>query len=135
MEIRGLKFHHIGVATEDIKASILLFQKLGYMSSEIYRDEEQEVDLAFMNREGDSTVIELVAPYQKRSPVDKILEKNGTMPYHICYEVEDIDLKIRELKKLRFLQITKKTPAKAFDNREICFLYHKNYGMIELLQK
>ncbi len=84
-------------------------------------------------------VIELVSPYQQGSPVERILQKNGTMPYHICYEVEyeveDIDKQISELRKLGFVQICKKVQAIAFNNREICFLYHKHFGTLELLQK
>lgn len=135
MKIKGLETHHIGIATSDIQKSIAIYEALGYTSSEVYRDEIQEVDLAFLTKENDDTVLELVAPYKKDSPVDVILQKNGTMPYHICYEVENIDEKITELRKLRFVQVSKKAPAIAFDNREICFLYHPNFGTLELLQK
>lgn len=131
----NFQFHHIGVATKNITNSIDVYRKLGYTSSKVIRDTIQEVDLAFLSRVSDETIIELVAPYKTGSPVEAIIDKNGTMPYHICYEVDDIDTSIKELRKEKFIQISKKVPAIAFGNRTICFLYHKHFGTIELLQK
>lgn len=132
--LNKLLLHHIGIATADMDSSILVYEQLGYTSSKIYRDKIQEVDLSFLRKDGE-TIIELVSPYKSGSPIEAILKKNGTVPYHICYEVVSIDETIKELRKLKFIQVSQKVPAIAFNNREICFLYHKNFGTLELLQK
>lgn len=135
MNIEGLNFHHIGIATGNIEESINIYERLGYISSKVFRDEIQDVELAFLKNSNDSNILELVSPYRKGSPVESILNKNGTIPYHICYEVCDLDFKIQQLRQLKFIQVSKKSPAVAFDGREICFLYHKDFGTLELLQK
>ena len=88
----------------------------------------------FLKNENDH-LIELVEPAQDENPVSKILAKSGSSLYHICYEIEDFDLKIEELKKQRFVQVIPPTPAVAFDGRRICFLYNPTLGLIELLEK
>jgi len=79
--------------------------------------------------------IELLEPLTTDSPVTKIIEKNGVMPYHICYEVEDITETIKELRKDKFIPLSSPVKAIALEDRLICFLFKKEIGLIELLQK
>ena len=80
-------------------------------------------------------MVELVEPINDRSPVNEILKKNGNIPYHFCYEVDGLTEAILEMKKSGFIKIINPVPAKAFNNRLICFLYNKDVGLIELLEK
>jgi methylmalonyl-CoA/ethylmalonyl-CoA epimerase len=131
-----MKFHHIGVATNDLKRAIKLYSDLGYnlQNSQIYTDQIQKVKIAFMKLDG-HPLIELVTPNDIGSPIDSILNKKGSTPYHTCYEVSDLLQTINDNKKLGFTLITKLTPAIAFNNRSICFMYNKDVGMIELLEE
>lgn len=126
-------FHHIGIATADIEKSIEAYSKLGYSCYQKTEDPIQQVQLAFLKKEN-SPILELVAPTNQNSPINRILEKNGTMSYHFCYEVEDIESTIVELRKSKFILTVKPVPAIAFGNRLVAFLYHKQTGLIELLQ-
>jgi methylmalonyl-CoA/ethylmalonyl-CoA epimerase len=130
-----MKVHHYGLATKSIEKSIKPFLVLGYeVCSEIIFDPLQGVNLLFLKNENDH-LIELVEPAQQENPVSKIIAKAGTSLYHICYEIEDFDMKIEDLKKQRFVQIIPPTPAVAFEGRRICFLYNPSVGLIELLEK
>lgn len=130
-----MNVHHYGLATKSIEKSIKVFLTLGYKTcSDIIFDPLQGVNLLFLKNENDH-LIELVEPAQDENPVSKILAKQSSSLYHICYEVADFDLKIDELKKQRFAQIISPTPAIAFDGRRICFLYNPALGLIELLEK
>jgi methylmalonyl-CoA/ethylmalonyl-CoA epimerase len=130
-----MKVHHYGLATKSIEKSIKPFLVLGYKTcSEIIFDPLQGVKLLFLKNENDH-LIELVEPAHEENPVSKILYKLGTSLYHICYEVDDLKMKIDELKKLRFVQVISPTPAIAFKGRKICFLYNPSLGLIELLEK
>lgn len=130
-----MKVHHYGLATKSIEKSIKPFLVLGYeVCSEIIFDPLQGVNLLFLKNENDH-LIELVEPAQEENPVSKIIAKAGTSLYHICYEIEDFDLKIEELKKQRFAQIIPPTQAVAFNGRRICFLYNPSVGLLELLEK
>ncbi len=130
-----MRFHHIGVATNNIAMTAQQYSIFGYqILSEIIFDPIQNVYIAFMEKEG-SPRVELVAPVNENSPILNTINKNGTTPYHFCYEVDNIVEEVKKLKKLKFILISKIVPAVAFENRLVCFLYNKDAGLIELLNK
>ena len=130
-----MEFHHIGIATSDISLSAIAYEKFGYkLSTEIFYDPLQNVNIAFMEKLN-SPVLELISPFNSTSPIMNILKKNGTMPYHICFEVADIENEVDRLKKMKYRLVTNIVPAIAFNNRLVCFLYNKDSGLIELLKK
>ena len=129
----NLKFHHIGVACSKIERSIEIYKNLGYSSSEIIFDPIQKVNLCFLKK-NDSPMIELVGCNDTNSNLNNILKKNGTIPYHTCYETKNIDKQIDLLIEKGFILMMKPVEAIAFSNRKICFMYNKNVGIIELLE-
>ncbi len=128
------KYHHTGVATKDIEITSAFYENIAYSKSEIVIDNIQNVRICFMSKKN-SPLIELVEPINERSPVNEIIKKNGNIPYHFCYEVDDIREAILEMKGLGFIKIINPVPAVAFNNRLICFIYNKDVGLIELLEK
>lgn len=129
-----MKFHHIGIATDNIEKSAQSYSFFGYKKGEIINDSLQKVNLCFLEKEGFPT-IELVSPADISSPVSTILKKNGTIPYHTCYEVIGLEENIINLKINKFILVVKPISAIAFGNRRVCFLFHKGTGLIELLEK
>jgi len=130
-----MRFHHIGIAVEKINESIKAYEALGYSkSSEIIFDPIQKVQLCFLDKD-ESPTLELVAPISSDSPVTNILAKSGPTPYHNCFEVDDIAVSVASLKQYGYRRLSAIVPAIAFGNRRICFLYHKEVGLIELLEK
>ncbi len=130
-----MRFHHIGVATNNIALTAQQYSIFGYeVLTETIFDPIQNVYIAFMEKEG-SPIVELVAPVNEYSPILNTINKNGTIPYHFCYEVDNIVEEVKKLKKLKFILISKIVPAVAFENRLVCFLYNKDAGLIELLNK
>lgn len=79
--------------------------------------------------------VELISPKDDTSPVCKNLQKNGVSPYHICYETESLEESIAELKKQKFLMVSKPSPAVAFGGKRVCFLFSKSVGLVELVEK
>jgi methylmalonyl-CoA/ethylmalonyl-CoA epimerase len=130
-----MRFHHIGIAVKKINESIKAYEALGYSkSSDIIFDPIQKVQLCFLGKD-ESPTLELVAPISTDSPVTNILAKNGPTPYHNCFEVDDIAESVASLKQFGYKRLSAIVPAIAFGNRRICFLYHKEVGLIELLEK
>ena len=80
-------------------------------------------------------MVELLEPVDETSPVCKILDKNGVMPYHTCYIVVDIDNAIAELRTQRYIQVSKPAKAVAISGSRVCFMFNKNVGLIELVEK
>jgi len=129
-----MKIHHIGYAIKNLKDSIKEFEKLGYARAKNkVIDKKRKVIIQFMKNE--ECIIELIAPLNDESPVSNILKKQGNSPYHICYEIDMIESKIKELKNGGFTMITELSEASALDNKRVVFLYKKNIGLIELIQK
>ncbi len=129
-----MHFHHIGVAVFDIKQASCFYTSLGYHKEiEIY-DPEQNVEVCVL-RHNSSPCIELLAPHDDKSPINNILKKSGATPYHICYEVDNIEECIVSLKREKFLPISKVKVSNAFDNHRVCFLIKKDIGLIEIIEK
>ena len=128
-------FHHIGIAVRDLAKAVATYRNLlGYeLKSGPFDDPIQNVSACFLNRgEGDAS-IELVAPLGPNSPVDRTLRKGGG-PYHICYQVPDINAAIRHLTDQGSFLISGPVPAIAFEMREIAWLMTEVDLLVELLQ-
>lgn len=130
----GFVFNHIGIAVYDIDSSACYYIDAGYKKSESIYDPVQNVWICFLFKEG-MPKIELLAPLDNTSPVSNILEKNGVSPYHICYEVNDLESAISDLRRLKYLLVKRPENACAINNRRVCFMFNKHVGLIELLEK
>ena len=131
--LKDFKFHHIGVAVKDIEATASVYEQGGYRRSVSVFDPIQDVNICWLTKEGMPTV-ELLAPVDEKSPVNKTLEKVGVSPYHCCYVVDNIEDEVEELKKQKYIMISKPAEAVAFCGSRVCFLYNKNVGLIELVE-
>jgi methylmalonyl-CoA/ethylmalonyl-CoA epimerase len=127
-------FHHIGIATSDIGKTAQYYLDAGFSMTDVITDPIQKVKITFLTKEL-TPRIELLEPVCEDSPVTQILAKSGVSPYHICYEVDDIERAINDLKRKRFIPMSKPVKAIALNNRLICFLYNVNVGLIEVLEK
>ena len=118
------KFHHIGLS---VKSIVALFP-----GTKSVIDPIQKVKVAFINLQG--TTLELLEPLNETSPIYNNLKNNNKL-CHICFEVSNIDNAINNGKKKGFHVIQKPVPAVALGNRKICFLFHSDYHIVELLQR
>lgn len=129
----SFRFHHIGVAVKDIDATAAIYEQGGYKRSASILDPIQNVNICWLTKEGMPTV-ELLAPVDKTSPVNKTLEKNGVTPYHTCYVAESIEEAVVQLRKQKYVMVSKPAEAVAFCGSRVCFLFNKNVGLIELVE-
>ena len=129
----NVKFHHLGVVTHDVKKTASFYLRMGYSEVAGGYDPNQNVYGYFYEKKGFPT-IELLAPYDEKSPINRILKKNVVSPYHLCYEIEDqLENAVAELKKNRFLTISKPSISENLGGKRVCFLFHKDMGIVELL--
>lgn len=128
-----MSIHHIGYAVENIEDSLKTFLELGYtLEKELVIDKNRQVNIIFITNNNVS--IELLSPLSGKSPISNILSKNGPLPYHICYETEKLEETIQTLKKKGFINIEKPQKSLAINDCLVAFLYHKNVGLIELVE-
>jgi methylmalonyl-CoA/ethylmalonyl-CoA epimerase len=127
-------FHHIRIAAQNIKKTAQYYIEAGYSMGEIVYDQNQDVYVAFLEKSSAPPRIELLEPGSNKSPICKTLKKSGVSPYHICYEVKDMAEAIYELKKKKYILLAPPVSAVALGKRNICFLYNKDVGLIELVE-
>lgn len=135
-----MKIDHIGYLCRNIEKSIELFSQLGYKrESQIFMDNKPDgenkarnVYICFLQN-GDSR-IELVSPINDSSDVFATLKRQGEGPYHICYQVTDLDESIKEFTKHGWLILKRPAKAMAFDNARVVFLFRTGVGTIELVE-
>lgn len=133
--LSDFRFHHIGYVTDSIPNTSAFYLQAGYNATAIIEDGIQRVHICFLTKDGFPRV-ELIAPIDELSSVNKLLKKSGVAPYHICYEVDDIHEAFNELvEKQGYTPLFRPVEAIALDNRLICYLYRKELGFIELVNK
>ena len=128
------RFHHIGLAVNDIDATATFYERGGYHRSETIFDPLQNVNICWLTREG-YPIVELLASVNGNSPVNKVLEKNGVIPYHTCYIVPNIDEAALQLRKQRYVMVSKPAEAVAFCGSRVAFFFNKDVGLIELVEE
>lgn len=88
MKIQGVE--HIGIAVRDLDGCIAKFEHLlGLKCKTRERVESNRVEIAVFDC-GD-TRLELVAPTDSTSPIQKFVDKGGNSLHHICFKVEGIE--------------------------------------------
>lgn len=126
--------NHIGVATDNIEETAQFYISIGYHLVVGGYDPIQNVYGYFYSAKGKPT-IELLAPYNDKSPINNILKKSGVAPYHLCYEITiDLDSAIKRMKSEGFMQISKPSISENLGNRKVVFFYNKHVGIVELLE-
>jgi methylmalonyl-CoA/ethylmalonyl-CoA epimerase len=125
---------HIGVAVDDLDASIKLYSELFEMPLE-HRETvaEQGVEAALLGV-GDSHV-ELLAPLGDDTPVGKFLAKRGPGIHHAAYRCEDVATELQRCKE-RGLRVIDEEPRRGIRGSLVAFLHPASTGgvLTELVQ-
>jgi methylmalonyl-CoA/ethylmalonyl-CoA epimerase len=118
------KLNHIGMVVKSIKDID--------DSLEVTEDMTQRVFISFIDING--VRFELLESSGDDSPVNESL-KRGTKILHVCYEVDDLDSAVDRSREFGFHCVSRVASAQAFDGRLILWLYHKHYGLFELVER
>jgi methylmalonyl-CoA/ethylmalonyl-CoA epimerase len=125
---------HIGVAVDDLDASIKLYSELFEMPLE-HRETvaEQGVEAALLGV--GSSHVELLAPLADDTPVGKFLAKRGPGIHHAAYRCEDVASAL-ELCKQRGLRVIDEQPRRGIRGSLVAFLHPASTGgvLTELVQ-
>jgi methylmalonyl-CoA/ethylmalonyl-CoA epimerase len=128
------KVDHIGIAVNDLKTSIPLYERL--LGEPCYKTElvpSEAVDTAFFLQNG--AKIELVASVDPNGVIAKFIGKKGEGLHHVAFEVPNIIAEMERLKKEGFTLLNE-VPKLGADNKLVCFVHPKDAGgvLIELCQ-
>jgi len=118
------KVNHIAVVVPDLDISMRFWvDVLGLELSHKEHITSQAVDVAFLPV-GNSK-IELLQPTDSESGVARYLEKRGSGMHHICFEVENLETALANLKKAD-VQLINESPVLGSDGRKFAFIHPKS---------
>lgn len=116
-----LRISHVGIAVKSLDDACSLYvEGFGLPLQGQEKVEDQHVTVA-MHPIGESR-IELLEPTDPLSPIAKFLEKRGEGIHHLCFEVEDIEGALREL-KARGIRLIDQTPRSGAGGCKIAFIH------------
>lgn len=130
------RLNHVAIAVPDLQAASAQYQNtLGAEVSEPQALPEHGVTVVFVKLP--NTKIELLHPLGEASPIASFLDKNpaGGM-HHLCYEVEDIDQAIAQMRAEGARVLGDGTPKTGAHGKPVIFLHPKDFcgTLVELEQ-
>ena len=76
-----------------------------------------------------------MSPLNGPSPVDEYIQNGGVQPYHVCYVVENMMEALEALHNENFMPLFWPVASVAMHDKQICYLYNKSVGLIEIVEK
>src|SRR6476619_717690 len=92
------RIDHIGVAVEDLDASLALYEQT-YGMALVHRETVTEQGVEAVLLDVGENHVELLAPLGPDTPVGKYLAKRGPGIHHVAYQVTDIEAALSQLKE------------------------------------
>ncbi len=129
-----MKLEHLGIAVKSLENSVPLFEKIfGVKAGEKEYVAEQKVNVRKIKLENFD--IELLEATSEDSPIGKFVEKRGEGIHHCSFNVDDISLKLEELKS-NGIQLIDNQPRIGAEGMLIAFLHPKSTNgiLMELAQ-
>jgi methylmalonyl-CoA/ethylmalonyl-CoA epimerase len=118
------KIDHIAIVVPNIDQALAFWRDaLGLELTHVEDVTEQESLVAFLPS-GDSEV-ELVEPTTNTSGVAKYLNKRGPGMHHICFEVDDIEKTLAQLKE-KDVRLINEQPVVGTGGKKIAFIHPKS---------
>ena len=130
------RLNHVAIAVTNLADTIKTYQQtLGAEVTEPQELPEHGVTVVFIMLP--NTKIELLEPLGENSPITAFLEKNpsGGM-HHICYEVDDIEVAIKQLQKEGVRILGDGRPKIGAHGKPVIFMHPKDLDgtLVELEQ-
>ena len=126
------RIEHIAIAVDSIDGSRNMLRDVFGIEQE-YEEHRGATSLAMLPI--GETYIELLQGHSPESGVTKWIDQKGTGLFHICFEVEDIDAALAEL-KAKGVRLRDETPRTGHGGSRIAFIDPASTGnvLIELAE-
>ncbi len=128
------RIDHIGVAVEDLDASIALYETTFGMTL-VHRETVTEQGVEAVLLDVGENHVELLAPLSEETPVGRYLAKRGPGLHHVAYQVSDIERALVELGEAGIRMIDE-IPRTGIRNSRVAFLHPAATGgvLTEIVQ-
>lgn len=130
-----MKLDHIAIAVKSIEERLKIWQHVLNLKLGFIKDvPDQKVKVAVLDING--LHIELLEPLEETSTISKFIEKKGEGLHHLCFEVENIESMLLNMKK-QGIKLIDEVPKIGASGKKIAFIHPKDMGgvLIELSQK
>jgi methylmalonyl-CoA/ethylmalonyl-CoA epimerase len=129
--------HHVGIVVADLAASLEKYARsLGARwDGSMFADPNQKVKVGFLATSPGGAQIELVEPDAPDAPVQRFLAERGGGLHHVCYEVDDLDKALAEMRARGAVIAKRPKPAVAFEGRPIAWVITAEKLLVELLER
>jgi methylmalonyl-CoA/ethylmalonyl-CoA epimerase len=122
----ALNVHHLGIAVDDLDASLGLYAALfGAALEHRAMVEEQGVEAASLHV-GPSR-LELLCPLRPDTPVGRFLQKRGPGLHHVAFEVADLGAELERL-LASGVQLIDETPRRGLFGLQVAFVHPEATG-------
>ena len=133
MKILGIE--HIGIAVKDLDTNAPFWKhvlKISHKGTETVAQEGVTTDIY----DTGSGKVELLKSTVSGSVIEKFLENRGEGIHHVCFEVDNINKAIIELKELN-VDVISDRPTVGAEGYKVVFIHPKSTGgvLVELAQK
>jgi len=133
MKILGIE--HIGLAVNNLDKDAPFWKhvlKISHKGTEVVEDQGVTTDIYDTGR----GKVELLEALGESTTVGKFLINRGPGIHHVCFEVDDINNAINELKESN-IQVLSDIPTTGAEGYKVVFIHPKSTGgvLVELAEK
>ena len=133
MKILGIE--HIGIAVNSIDKDAPFWKhilNIPHRGTEVVEEQGVMTDIYDTGR----GKVELLEAMGEDSPIGKFLENRGAGIHHVCFEVDNITIAIKELKEFN-IQVLSNEPTIGAEGYKVVFIHPKSTGgvLVELAEK
>ncbi|MGI9533358.1 MAG: methylmalonyl-CoA epimerase [Thermodesulfobacteriota bacterium] len=130
--------YHIAIAVKNLDSAEKIFKDcIGLKITHREEIQDQGVRATMLQPEsGEGTAIELLEALDDDSPIAKFLNKRGEGIHHICFYVDDLEVKLNELKNKGIKLIDEKPRVGAYETK-VAFIHPSSMNgvLVELAEK
>ncbi|MFZ6021720.1 MAG: methylmalonyl-CoA epimerase [Chloroflexota bacterium] len=127
------KINHVAIAVSDVDASLTFWRDALGLKVDHVEDVPSQKAMVVFIPVGESEV-ELVRPTSEDTGVAKFLAERGGGMHHLCFEVDDIEGMLTDL-KAKGVRLINETPLE-LPGRKMAFIHPKSSGgvLVELYE-
>jgi len=134
-----MNLNHLGYATRNLEESVSAFLKLGYIK--VHEDVKHHApkNMLVQRVKLGNSIVEIMQPADPAKPscLSGAPLDASTEPFvlhHLCYDVDDIHKTVDDLMATGEYTIYEAITSGVFQKNLICFLRHKQIGLIEFFE-
>jgi len=131
------RLHHVGFVVPRVEAVFEGWRRTlqAVSVSDIFHDPLQGARVVFLHLPPDGTSsVELVEPADEGSDLGPFIRKGGGL-HHLCFEVDDLDAQLRQMRQAHAVLVRSPQPAIAFEGRRIAWMFTREKLLVEYLER